>query len=83
MWKKILNNNVAYDNFGYIKGDLCNRHYNGKLLLKRCDGIIDEYDTDTSCTCHMGHPPCSHCEHSRTFCPKCDWDGREEQLSTY
>lgn len=56
---------------GYEKGDICNR--NG------CIGIIDEYEGEGGCTCHI-NPPCSYCVDSRAYCPECSWDGREEQL---
>jgi hypothetical protein len=55
---------------GYEKGEKCNR--------SDCDGILEEYDTDTSCSCHIS-PPCSHCVNSRAYCPKCGWDAREEE----
>ena len=55
---------------GYIKGEICNR--------EGCDGIIEERDSEGSCSCHI-NPPCSYCETSRAYCPKCDWDGEEEQ----
>ena len=48
-----------------------------------CIGIIEEHYTDTSCTCHCGHPPCSHCVDSRAYCPECGWDGYEEQQDYY
>ena len=59
---------------GYCKGETCN--------LEGCQGIIDEKDSDYSCSCHIS-APCSYCETSREYCPECDWDGREEQLSYY
>lgn len=55
---------------GFLKGEPCNR--NG------CSGIIDEHDTDTSCSCHV-NPPCSHCTTDRNYCPVCGWEGRDEQ----
>ena len=77
---EFLNNEIKIE--GYSKGEKCNRYY-GQFLMKKCDGIIDEYDTDSSCTCHTGNPPCSHCVDSRLFCETCGWDGREEQMSYY
>lgn len=55
---------------GIEKGEKCNRD--------GCGGIIDEHETDTSCSCHI-NPPCSHCVDSREFCPVCGWEGRDEQ----
>lgn len=55
---------------GLIKGEICNR--NG------CAGIIDEHDTETSCSCHV-NPPCSHCNTDRNYCPVCDWQGIDEE----
>lgn len=56
---------------GYLKGESCNR--NG------CDGVIDEHESESSCSCHI-NPPCSYCTDSREYCPVCEWEGREEQL---
>jgi hypothetical protein len=58
--------------FGYLKGETCNRD--------GCKGVIDEHETDRSCSCHI-NPPCSYCIESREYCPVCDWDGREEQIA--
>lgn len=55
---------------GYQVCDICNR--NG------CTGIIEEYSSDSSCSCHI-NPPCSHCTDPRTFCPECEWDLKEDQ----
>ena len=54
---------------GYSKGELCNR--NG------CKGIIEEYDKEGGCSCHI-NPPCSYCTEPKTYCGDCDWDAREE-----
>lgn len=59
---------------GYEQGEVCNRD--------GCQGILDEYDTDTSCSCHI-NPPCGHCVNSRVFCPVCEWDGGEEQQEAW
>ncbi len=56
---------------GIEKGEVCNRD--------DCQGIIDEHDTDSCCSCHIS-PPCSYCTDSREYCPVCNWDGREEQI---
>lgn len=56
---------------GYLEGERCNR--NG------CNGIIDEYESEYGCSCHLGNAPCGHCTTSREFCPECDWEGMEEQ----
>lgn len=55
---------------GYLEGENCNRY--------ECSGIIEEHDSDGCCSCHI-NPPCSFCETSRAYCPKCEWDGEEEQ----
>lgn len=56
---------------GYNAGETCNR--NG------CNGVITEHETDLTCSCHVS-PPCSYCTDSRDYCPKCGWDGREDQI---
>lgn len=58
-------------NHGLLKGDLCNRN--------KCKGIIDEYETDTCCSCHI-NPPCSHCTEDRNYCPVCDWQGKDDYI---
>lgn len=55
---------------GYEKGEKCNRD--------GCIGIIKEHDSESCCSCHI-NPPCSYCTDSRSYCPECDWDGKEEQ----
>lgn len=57
---------------GVEKGEICNR--NG------CAGIIEEHETDTTCSCH-NHPPCSHCTTMREYCPTCGWDAEEERAA--
>lgn len=59
---------------GYLEGEICNRD--------GCKGIIQEHDTVGGCSCHI-NPPCSYCETSREYCPKCNWDGGEEQQASY
>ena len=49
---------------GVLKGDICNR--------EGCQGVIDEYEGDGSCSCHI-NPPCSYCVESREYCPLCGW----------
>lgn len=56
-------------NIGYEQGEICGR--NG------CDGVIEQHDTDTGCSCHIS-PPCSHCTTPREYCPACKWDAQEE-----
>lgn len=63
---------------GYEKGERCNRMNDNTTF--HCLGIIDELESDDSCTCHTGHPPCFYCVTSRLYCPICNWDGREEQM---
>lgn len=57
-------------NIGYEKGECCNRD--------GCDGIIDEYEKDGCCSCHI-NPPCSYCTEPNAYCGKCGWDAKEEQ----
>lgn len=57
--------------FGYEKGEKCNRD--------GCKGIIEEYESENQCCCHI-NPPCSYCTDSREYCPICGWDGRTEQI---
>lgn len=59
---------------GIYKGEKCNR--NG------CEGIIDEYEKDGGCSCHI-NPPCSYCEEDAAYCEACGWSGREEQLESW
>ena len=59
------------DRIGCFTGEICNR--NG------CRGSIDEYESESSCSCHI-NPPCSYCVDDRHYCPTCNWDGREEQI---
>lgn len=54
---------------GTEEGDICNR--------KECDGVIEEKDTEESCSCHID-PPCKKCVDDRAFCPACDWEGDYE-----
>lgn len=56
---------------GYEAGETCNRD--------GCIGVIDQYESDGSCSCHT-NPPCSHCTTAREYCPNCGWDARDEQL---
>jgi hypothetical protein len=58
------------NNLGILKGETCNR--NG------CDGIINEHPKEGGCSCHI-NPPCSYCTTSTEYCPKCGWDGKDEQ----
>lgn len=55
---------------GDCKGEKCNR--NG------CVGIIDEHDSEGSCSCHI-NPPCSHCTTAREYCPECGWEASDDQ----
>src|SRR5687767_7761901 len=57
---------------GVLKGEKCNR--NG------CDGIIDSHQKEGSCSCHI-NPPCSYCTTDNNYCPKCDWQGEDDQKS--
>lgn len=55
---------------GYCKGENCNRD--------DCEGIIDAHDRDGSCSC-FNNPPCSYCTEPVSYCPKCEWEEREER----
>lgn len=57
---------------GYSAGEICNRD--------GCEGIICEHEKEGSCRCHIS-PPCSYCEYDNNYCPECDWQGREDQIS--
>ena len=57
--------------YGYNEGEVCNRD--------GCTGIIEKPKGEGSCSCHSS-PPCSYCTDSRSVCPECGWDGREEQI---
>lgn len=54
---------------GYLKGECCNRD--------GCKGVIDEYASESSCSCHI-NPPCSHCTEARGYCPICNWQASED-----
>lgn len=43
-----------------------------------CGGIIDEYEKEGCCSCHI-NPPCSYCTEQTAFCPDCGWSAEEEQ----
>lgn len=55
--------------YGIEKGDVCGR--NG------CKGIIDEYEKDGCCTCHIV-APCTYCTTPNQYCPECGWDAKNE-----
>ena len=55
---------------GFLDGEICNRD--------GCDGIIEQSEID-SCSCHI-NPPCPACTEPRGYCPKCDWDEKEEPV---
>lgn len=56
--------------YGTETGEMCNR--------EGCAGIIEQYETDSQCSCHI-HPPCSYCVDDRHYCPICNWQGIDEQ----
>lgn len=55
---------------GNCKGEICNR--NG------CAGIIDEYEKEGCCSCHI-NPPCGYCTTDSSYCPVCGWSAQDEQ----
>lgn len=55
---------------GYCKDEICNRN--------NCKGIIDEYELDGGCSCHI-NPPCGYCTEPSGYCNTCGWDAKEEQ----
>lgn len=57
-----------YGTLGTEEGDVCNRD--------KCQGIIVEEDTESSCSCHL-NAPCSYCTTDRHFCPECGWEGEK------
>lgn len=66
--------NAMSQNYGFVKGEICGR--------EGCEGIIDSYGKEGSCSCHI-NPPCSYCTEISEFCPKCGWDGKEEENENY
>lgn len=57
-------------NIGEDVGEVCNR--NG------CTGIIEEYEKEGCCSCHI-NPPCGYCTEDNRYCSVCDWNGADEQ----
>ena len=55
---------------GYSKGETCNRD--------NCKGIINEYEKEGGCSCHI-NPPCGYCTEPNSYCETCGWDAKEEQ----
>lgn len=55
---------------GYSKDETCNRN--------DCKGIINEYEKEGSCSCHI-NPPCGYCTEPNAYCETCGWDAKEEQ----
>lgn len=55
---------------GYSKGEMCNRD--------GCKGVVDEYEKDGCCSCHID-PPCSYCVEPNAFCNTCGWNAKGEQ----
>lgn len=53
---------------GYEEGDVCNRD--------GCPGIIKNAPVE-NCTCFIC-APCSRCVEDRTYCPECDYRGKDE-----
>ena len=58
-------------NHGFDIGHVCNRN--------ECKGVIAEYETELSCSCHI-HPPCSKCTEDRRYCPECDWYSKDDYV---
>lgn len=56
---------------GICKGEICNR--------EDCDGVILEHDINGGCSCHI-NPPCGYCTSPKAYCPKCDWDEKDEWI---
>lgn len=65
-----MENKLSREDIGVEAGEICNR--NG------CTGAIEAKEREGSCSCHI-HPPCSHCVNDPHFCPKCGWEGIEDQ----
>jgi len=58
-------------NYGLEVGAVCNRN--------DCKGVIEESESETGCSCHI-NPPCGSCTEDRTFCPECDWRGKDDYV---
>lgn len=54
---------------GVIKGELCGRN--------DCPGIIDEYEKEGGCSCHI-NPPCGYCTTDASYCPICGWEPSDD-----
>lgn len=59
---------ILGEELGYCEGDVC--HRNG------CTGIIEVYPPE-NCSCHIS-PPCGSCTAPRAYCPKCDWQEKDD-----
>lgn len=77
---------------GEQEGERCNRVGSFKVYLGHgdfdeelsiCHGTIELKNVDTSCSCHLGHPPCPHCVTPREHCPDCGWDAETELAREY
>jgi len=55
---------------GVLKGEVCNRD--------GCVGVINEHEKEGGCSCHI-NPPCGYCESDTSFCPLCEWNGKDER----
>lgn len=55
---------------GYVEGDVCNR--------RGCSGVIGCHPSE-NCSCHIA-PPCGSCTSPRSYCPKCDWQEKDDTV---
>lgn len=53
---------------GQEEGETCNRD--------GCTGTIEVADVE-NCSCHIS-PPCGACTDPREFCPRCDWQAKDD-----
>lgn len=56
--------------YGYQEGELCRRN--------NCQGLIKESEVE-GFSCHI-NPPCGACTEDRSYCPVCDWRGKDDEI---
>ncbi|WP_019567327.1 hypothetical protein [Agrobacterium sp. 10MFCol1.1] len=60
---------ITCEEVGYEVGQVCGR--------EGCLGLLEEHDTDQSCSCHI-NAPCSKCTTPREYCPVCKWEAEDD-----
>jgi len=58
--------------FGTEIGETCKRD--------GCVGVIDEYEKEGCCSCHI-NPPCGYCVEDNLYCPVCEWYSKDEPIT--